>query len=151
MNKNMNHNLCPRLGLPPQYDEMEWMEGRKTKTKKDTKKKYYQPIIKCHKHSNFKQPRGLVKISAQFISVAIFTIYKEPFLIWSWKWWNFKAMFFVHSLNVDSVVAGTIQAVLSSYILDAGMGDLKLLVFMVSDLAAGMVRNVWVSIYCKAC
>jgi hypothetical protein len=51
-------------------------------------------------------------------------------------------MFFVHSLNVDSVVAGTIQAVLSSYILDAGMGDLKLLVFIRSDLAAGMVRNV---------
>jgi hypothetical protein len=31
------------------------------------------------------------------------------------------------------------------------MGDLKLLVFIRSDLAAGMVRNVWVSIYCKAC
>lgn len=50
----------------------------------------------------------------------------------SWKWWNFKEMYLVHGLKFDSVVARTIQAVLSSNTLEGNMVELKALVEMAS-------------------
>lgn len=59
-------------------------------------------------------------MSARFSFVPIFNIVIVPFLVWSWKWWNLREICLVLGLKGVSEVASTIQALLSSNILEGG-------------------------------
>ncbi len=101
----------PKLGQAPSYDEGKERMGTN-----------YHPIFNFLSFWNLILPKGLVKMSAQLLSVPPLTTWRFPFWIWSWKWWYFKEMCFVHGLKWVLVVARIIQALLSSNICEGAKG-----------------------------
>ena len=98
---------CPRA----QVTSPVWW--RCCEPERKTESQSHHPINSCLSCSNFILPKGFVKISAQLECVSTLTICREPFLMWSSKWWFFKDIL-VLCLKLVSVVAITMPAVSSS-------------------------------------